>query len=166
MRHIVKTVMGVIDRFFRWICRIFPKGLREGFIERYHRLWTYGFFGCINTTVDYGLYSLLYYVIGAPVALAQAVGLIAGSSNGYLLNSTITFEEGRGRTKGQYFQYVGVDVVLALLTGVFMQWAETHVDFPMILIKVCMTAFVTVIHYLVYKKLVFRIRKEEDQRER
>ena len=161
MRNIVKAVMGVIDRVFRWICKIFPRVIREGFIERFHRLWTYGFFGCINTAIDYGLYSLLYYVLDVPVSIAQAVGLICGSSNGYLLNSTITFEEGRGRTKGQYFQYVGVDIVLALLTGVFMQWAETHIDLPMILIKVIMTAVVTVIHYLVYKKLVFRIRKDE-----
>ena len=161
MRKLVKTIMGAIDRVFRWICKLFPRVIREGFIERFHRLWTYGFFGCINTAIDYGLYSLLYYVLDVPVSIAQAVGLICGSSNGYLLNSTITFEEGRGRTKGQYFQYVGVDSVLALLTGAFMQWAETHIDLPMILIKVIMTAVVTVIHYLVYKKLVFRIRKDE-----
>ena len=161
MRKLVKTIMGAIDRVFRWICKLFPRVIREGFIERFHRLWTYGFFGCINTAIDYGLYSLLYYVLDVPVSIAQAVGLICGSSNGYLLNSTITFEEGRGRTKGQYFQYVGVDIVLALLTGAFMQWAETHIDLPMILIKVIMTAVVTVIHYLVYKKLVFKIRKDE-----
>ena len=161
MRKLVKTIMGAIDRVFRWICKLFPRVIREGFIERFHRLWTYGFFGCINTAIDFGIYSLLYFVIGAPPFLAQAVGLICGSSNGYLLNSTITFEEGRGRTKGQYFQYVGVDIVLALLTGAFMQWAESHVALPMILVKVIMTGFVTVIHYLVYKKLVFRIRKDE-----
>ena len=107
------------------------------------------------------MYSLLYYVLGVPVFIAQAAGLIVGSSNGYLLNSSITFEEGRGRTKGQYFQYVGVDIVLAILSGAFMQWAETHVALPMLLIKVIMTAVITVIHYLVYKKLVFRIRKDE-----
>ena len=157
--------MSAIDRLFQRICRIFPRSLREGFIERYHRLWTYGFFGCINTAIDFGVYSLLYYVLGVPVALAQALGLITGSSNGYLLNSTITFEEGRGRTKGQYFQYVGVDIVLAILSGAFMQWAETHIAMPMILVKVCMTVVVTVLHYLIYKKLVFRIRPEEDHHE-
>ena len=161
MRKFVKTVMGALDKVFQFICRIFPKVIREGFIMRFHRLWTYGFFGCINTAIDYGIYSLLYYVLGVPVLIAQAVGLITGSTNGYLLNSSITFEEGRGRTKGQYFQYVGVDVVLALFTGAFMQWSETHIDLPMILIKVFMTAFITVVHYLVYKKLVFRIRKGE-----
>ena len=161
MRKLVKIIMGGIDRVFRWICGIFPRVIREGFVERFHRLWTYGFFGCINTAIDYGVYSLLYYVLGVPVSIAQAIGLICGSSNGYLLNSTITFEEGRGRTKGQYFQYVGVDIVLAVLTGAFMQWAETHVNMPVILVKVCMTAVVTIIHYLVYKKLVFKIRKDE-----
>ncbi len=157
--------MSAIDRLFRWICGFFPRSLREGFIERWHRLWTYGFFGCINTAIDFGVYSLLYYVLGVPVSVAQAIGLITGSSNGYLLNSTITFEEGRGRTKGQYFQYVGVDIVLAILSGAFMQWAETHVAMPMILVKVCMTVAVTIIHYLIYKKLVFRIRPEEDHHE-
>ena len=157
--------MAAVDRVFRFICRIFPKTIREGFIVRFHRLWTYGFFGCINTAVDYGLYSLLYYALGAPVWLAQVIGLIAGSSNGYLLNSSITFEEGRGRTKGQYFQYVGVDIVLAIFTAAFMQWSENRVPIPMILIKVCMTAFITVVHYIVYKKVVFRIGKEEEHHE-
>ncbi len=161
MRAAVKTIMAFFDRIFRCICRFFPRCIREGFIVRFHRLWTYGFFGCINTAIDYGLYSLLYYVIGAPVLLAQAVGLICGSSNGYLLNSSITFEEGRGRTKGQYFQYVGVDIVLALFTGAFMQWAEGRVPIPMILVKVCMSGFITIVHYIVYKKVVFRIGKEE-----
>ncbi len=165
MRKYIKTVMSAFDRLFRWICRIFPRAIREGFIERFHRLWTYGFFGCINTAIDFGIYSLLYFVIGAPVFLAQAVGLLCGSSNGYLLNSTITFEEGRGRTKGQYFQYVGVDIVLAVLTGAFMQWAETHVPLPPIIMKIPVTAVATVIHYIVYKKVVFRIKKEEDRRE-
>jgi len=161
MRKAVKAIMGFIDKILQFICRIFPRFFREGVVIRFHRLWTYGFFGCINTAIDYGLYSLLYYVLGVPVSVAQAIGLIAGSSNGYLLNSSITFEEGRGRTKGQYFQYVGVDIVLALFTGAFMQWAEANLNMPMILVKVCMTAVVTVIHYIVYKKLVFRIRKED-----
>ena len=165
MRAAVKTIMAFFDRIFRCICRIFPRCIREGFIVRFHRLWTYGFFGCINTAIDYGIYSLLYYVLGVPVSIAQAIGLICGSSNGYLLNSTITFEEGRGRTKGQYFQYVGVDIVLAILSGAFMQWAEKHVAMPMILVKVCMTVVITVVHYLVYKKIVFRIRPEEDHHE-
>ena len=161
MRKAVKTIMAVIDKVFRFLCRIFPRFLREGFIVKYHRLWTYGFFGCINTAIDYGVYALLYYVLGLPVFFAQAVGLITGSSNGYLLNSSITFEEGRGRTKGQYFQYVGVDIVLAVVSGAFMQWAEAHLALPMILVKVIMTAFITVVHYLVYKKLVFKIGKDE-----
>ena len=165
MRKFVKTVMAFIYRVFRAICSIFPRSIREGIIIRFHRLWTYGFFGCINTAIDYGVYSLLYYVCGVPVSVAQAVGLICGSSNGYLLNSSITFEEGRGRTKGQYFQYVGVDIVLALFTGAAMQWAEGRIPLPMILIKVVMTGFITIVHYIVYKKLVFRIRKEEDRHE-
>ena len=165
MRAAVKRIMAFIDRVFKVICRIFPRFFREGVVVRFHRLWTYGFFGCINTAIDYGLYSLLYYVLGAPVWLAQVVALIAGSSNGYLLNSSITFEEGRGRTKGQYFQYVGVDIVLAVFTAGFMQWAEGRVPIPMILVKVCMTAVITVVHYIVYKKVVFKIRKEDKRYE-
>jgi len=165
MRAFVKKIMAFFDRVLRCVCRIFPRVIREDIIVRFHRLWTYGFFGCINTAIDFGLYLLCYNVLGMPVFFAQAVGLIVGSSNGYLLNSSITFEEGRGRTKGQYFQYVGVDIVLAILTGAFMQWAETHLTIPMIILKIIMTAFTTVVHYIVYKKLVFRIKKEEDRHE-
>ena len=56
---------------------------------------------------------------------------------------------------------LGVDIVLAIFTAGFMQWAEGRVPIPMILVKVCMTGFITVVHYIVYKKVVFKIRKEE-----
>jgi putative flippase GtrA len=161
MRKLVKKIMRFIDGILRAVCRIFPRSFREGVVVRFHRLWTYCFFGCINTAIDFGVFSLLKLVLHVPVGIAQAAGLLCGSSNGYLLNSTITFGEGRGRTKGQYFQYVGVDVVLAVLTGAFMQWAETHVPLPAIVMKIPVTAVATVIHYIVYKKVVFRIRKDE-----
>ena len=162
MRAAVKNLMAFFDRVLRFVCRIFPRAIREGFIVRFHRLWTYGFFGCINTAIDYGLYALLYYVLGVPVLIAQAVGLICGSSNGYLLNSSITFEEGRGRSRGQYFQYISVDVILAILTGLFMSWAESRIAVPSIVLKIPVTLAATVIHYVTYKYVVFRIRKEDD----
>ena len=162
MRKLVKKIMRFIDGILRAVCRIFPRSFREGVVVRFHRLWTYCFFGCINTAIDFGVFSLLKLVLHVPVGIAQAAGLLCGSSNGYLLNSSITFEEGRGRSRGQYFQYISVDVILAILTGLFMSWAESRIAVPSIVLKIPVTLAATVIHYVIYKYVVFRIRKEDD----
>jgi putative flippase GtrA len=156
-----RSVLRFFDRIIAAICGILPHKLQR-LIHVHHRMLTYAFMGCINTAIDYGLYSLLYYIIGAPVYLAQFVGLLSGSTNGYLLNSNITFQEGKGRTRGQYFQYVGVDIVLAVLSGAFMKFVEGRVQIPMIFIKVIVSIVVLFIHYFVYKKLVFRIGREDE----
>ena len=56
-----------------------------------------------------------------------------------------------------------MDIVLAVLSGAFMEWAEVNVPVPMLLIKVAMSILILVVHYVVYKKLVFRIKKEDDE---
>lgn len=163
MISLINKLLHFADRILTAICRILPTPLRQ-LIEHYHRMLTYAFMGCLNTMIDYALFFLLYRGFGVPISISQMVGLICGSSNGYLLNSNITFREGKGRSKGQYFQYVGVDIVLAILSGIFMSWAEPRSRIPVFLIKVFISAVALVIHYVVYKYFVFRIKREDDEK--
>lgn len=129
-------------------------------LHRFRRLISYGIMGVVNTLLDYGVFYLLYRAIGLPIELSQAAGFLSGSVCGYLLNSNVTFREGKGRTKAQFFQYVGVDVVLTVLSSYFMGWAENQ-GYPVFWLKVLVTAVAALIHYVIYKYLVFRIKKED-----
>ena len=157
----IRILLNFIDRLFQIICGILPTPLLT-LIKRYHRMLTYGFMGCINTAVEFVVFFLLYRLIGLrSIELCQAAGFLCGSANGYMLNSNSTFSEGRGRTKGQFFQYVGVDVVLAACSSLYMGWAENG-RLPVLVTKVIVTVATGILHYIIYKFLVFRIRKEDD----
>ena len=116
--------------------------------------------GCINTAVDYLVFYLLYRLIGLPIEICQAAGMLAAAAHGYMLNSNLTFSEGKGRSRAQFVQYVGVDVVLTILGSFFMGWIE-QIRAPVFLVKLGVAIIVGLIHYVIYKLLVFRIKKND-----
>ncbi len=132
-----------------------------GLIKKFRRLIVFGFVGVLNTLVDYLIFALVYELVGLPIAVSQFLGYMSGSVFGYFVNSNVTFKEGKGRTKAQWVQYLGADLVLTALSGAFMEWVETQ-GLPIYLFKLVTTVAVALIHYIIYKYFVFRIRKEED----
>lgn len=132
-----------------------------GLIKKFRRLIVFGFVGVANTLVDYLVFAAAYELLHFPIAVSQFVGYMSGSVFGYFVNSNVTFKEGKGRTKAQWVQYLGIDLVLTALSGAFMEWVETR-GLPIYLFKMVTTVAVALIHYIIYKYFVFRITKEED----
>ena len=159
MTKLIQTIYHGVDRVLQILCRILPKPLYR-LVERMHRFLTYAFMGGINTAVDYIVFYLLYKLFHVPIELSQAIGYLSSSAHGYMLNSNLTFLEGKGRTRGQFFQYVGLDVLLLVLSSLFMGWME-RIGAPVYLMKLVVAVTVGVIHYTVYKLFVFRIKKED-----
>ena len=129
-------------------------------VLKFARLIKYGLVGIINTLIDYGVFTLVYQLAGLEAGPSQIIGFMCGSVCGYVLNSNFTFREGKGRTKGQFFQYVGVDIVLALFSGWLMQLAS-GAGINAYLAKIALTVVIMLLHYIIYKCIVFRIKKEE-----
>ncbi len=131
-------------------------------LKRFRRLVTYCFVGVINTLTDYAIFALCYELLHVPISLSQGIGYLSGSVCGYLLNSNVTFREGKGRTRAQAAQYIGVDIVLTVLSGAFMHWVE-KMGWPVYIIKILLTVVIALLHYFIYKYVVFKIRKEDSQ---
>lgn len=127
---------------------------------KFKRLIKYGIVGVINTLVDYAVFTLVYQLAKVSPDVSQIVGFMCGSVCGYVLNSSFTFREGRGRTKGQFWQYVGVDIALALFSGGMMRLASAA-GINAYLTKLVLTAAIMLLHYIIYKYIVFKIKKEE-----
>lgn len=130
-------------------------------IRRFHRLIEYGVCGVINTIVDWAIFGLLYHLAGLPAYVSHGFGFIAGSVCGYTLNSRFTFREGKGRTRAQWAQYIGIDAALFLSSSGLMKLMEDR-GWNVWLVEIGLTAVFALIHYVLYKFLVFRIRKEDD----
>lgn len=139
------------------------KDLVFSLLRRFRRIIIFGIVGVMNTLVDYAVFAACYELAGIPIALSQVIGYMSGSVFGYFMNSGITFREGRGRTKAQGAQYIGIDVVLTLASGGFMHWVESR-GWPVYIIKIFVTVAVALIHYIVYKFVVFRITKEDNEK--
>lgn len=155
----------MIDWFFNLIDRFQGKTRPTDWIikmiHRFHRLIEYGVCGVINTAVNWTIFALLYLLAGLPAYISHGLGFIAGSVCGYTLNSRFTFHEGKGRTKAQAVQYVGIDAVLFVSSSGLMKLME-DMDWNVWLVEIGLTAVFALIHYVLYKFLVFRIRKEDD----
>ena len=139
------------------------KELIIGLIKKFRRLIVFGFVGVANTLVDYAIFALAYELVALPIAVSQFMGYMSGSVFGYFMNSNLTFKEGKGRTKAQLVQYLGVDIVLTALSGAFMTWVEGR-GLPVYLFKIVTTVAVALIHYIIYKHFVFRIKKEDSEK--
>lgn len=133
-------------------------------LRRFRRIIIFGFVGVLNTLVDYGIFALCYELLHIPIAVSQFLGYMSGSLCGYFMNSNVTFREGKGRTKAQSLQYIGIDVVITVLSGAFMHWVERQ-GWPVYIIKIFVTVAVAAIHYIIYKYFVFRIGKEDSANE-
>lgn len=155
----IRKIYHGIDRGLQAVCRILPGPLLR-LVQRMHRMLTYAFMGCVNTAVELLVFFLLYQLLKVPVEISHGAGFIAASAHGYLLNSNLTFTEGRGRSRGQFIQYVGVDVVLTLVGSFFMGWIE-NINAPVFLVELAVAVTTGLIHYVVYKFLVFKIKKED-----
>ena len=134
-----------------------------GLLRRFRRIIIFGVVGVLNTLVDYAVFAACYELAGVPIAVSQVLGYMSGSVFGYFANSNLTFREGKGRTKAQGAQYIGIDVLLTLASGGFMHWVENR-GWPVYAIKIFVTVAVALIHYIIYKFVVFRIGKEDDRK--
>lgn len=56
------------------------------------QLWRFGVTGGLSAIVDFGLYLLLYLIVGLNVDLAKSIGFIAGTATAYLINRRWTFQ--------------------------------------------------------------------------
>lgn len=135
-----------------------------GLFTKFRRIIIFGIVGVLNTLVDYAVFGLCYELVHIPIAISQVLGYMSGSVFGYFANSNFTFREGKGRTKAQGAQYIGIDLVLTLLSGAFMHWVEI-MGWPVYIVKLFVTVAVALIHYIIYKFVVFRITKEDDGNE-
>jgi len=130
-------------------------------LGKFHMVITYCVIGIFNTVIDYGIFTISYKLVLLPVGISQIIGFMAGSLSGYILNSRHTFAKGKGRTKAQMLQYIGIDVVLAFLTSIFIHYLSTYY-INVYIIKIIISLVIFVVHYTLYKYVVFRIRKEDN----
>lgn len=129
-------------------------------LERYglRSLFKFGIVGCINTGVDFGVFTLLWDVLGVNYIISQAAGYTAGILNSFLMNKYWTFAAGNSKihTSVQFVRFVAVNAISLGISLLGMKLLNTLPGMNMYVAKITVTVVVQAVNYLGYRLWVFR----------
>lgn len=83
--------------------------------------------GVVSTIIDLALLNIFYTRIGTSLLVATAIGFLAASVNGYLLNSKFVFQ--REHSYVGYLKFFLVTFIGLLLTELIVHILAPHMNF-------------------------------------
>jgi putative flippase GtrA len=114
--------------------------------------------GGLSAIVDFGLYVLLYRVVGMQPDLAKTVGWVAGTTTAYLLNRRWTFQAppSRARLAAVWALYITTFVIQVGLNHLFLRvfdYSPTGVVVAFVIAQ----GTATIINFVVQRTVIFRL---------
>lgn len=131
--------------------------------HRFKRFITYGLVGCVNTLVDFLVFTLMLSVVGLGVKPAQSIGYLTGVLTSFILNRNITFKGGKNKIAAQVSRFVVVNAVSYLVSTNLIAWLVER-GLNAYIAKIAITVVVMLINYFGYKVLVFGVKDNEDSK--
>lgn len=120
------------------------------------KLVSFGSIGVVNTAIDFGVFSLGYYLLGLPIVVANMCSWAVAVTCSYLLNSTITFSID-GRRELVVRNYLAF--VLAQMAGFAANTATVVIAshfMPVLLGKLLATGASFIVNFALSHFVVFR----------
>jgi len=133
--------------------RLYRDKLQE--IKRFFAFATIGF---INTSVDFGIFTLMTKIFGFHYGISQAVSYSCGTINSFLLNSMLTFGDIKhtNAVSDRFAKFITVNLFSLAATVLFLQLCIDILHFNNMVSKVAVIIISQVINYLGYKMWVFK----------
>lgn len=129
---------------------------------RYKKIIIYYIIGVVNTLVDFGVYSGVFFFTKMPVP-SQAVGYLSGVLCSFCLNRRITFRAEKGGSPLlQFLRFMLVNLVSLAVSLGSIHLLTDCLGINGYLAKIPISLITSLINYFGYKILVF---KGEEKRE-
>ena len=122
------------------------------------QVWRFVVTGGLSAIVDFGLYVLLYRVVGMQPDLAKTLGWIAGTTTAYLLNRRWTFQAppSRARLAAVWALYITTFVIQVGLNHLFLRVFDYSAA-GVVVAFVIAQGTATVINFVVQRTVIFRL---------
>ncbi|MGD0153517.1 MAG: GtrA family protein [Thermacetogeniaceae bacterium] len=114
--------------------------------------------GCINTGIDFLVFSALHIFFGFDQYSCQVAGYSAGIINSFVMNKLWTFDRPKSNlnTAVQFIEFVGVNLVSLGVSLVGLNLLGAQANLNIYLSKMIVTVFVQLLNYTAYKQVVFQ----------
>lgn len=124
------------------------------------KLFRFSIVGITNTGVDVGIFSLLYFSIGAHLFLANTLSYVASASNSFFFNKYWTFADTRnhGKTSRQFGFFLSLGFIGLGLSNL-MVWALAAY-LPTIVAKIFSVGVLFVWNFGTSHYFVFRAKQD------
>ena len=116
----------------------------------------FGVVGAVNTGIDIGVFSFLFFVLNMPLLVANTIGYLVALTVSFFLNKNWTFAEtkNQGRAGRQYLLFAGLGLGGLALSNLVV-WSLTHV-MPEIMGKLVSVVALFVWNFGTSRMIVFR----------
>ena len=126
--------------------------------EKYKRLIKFIIVGCLNTLVDFGIFSLLKGFLGVNYIVSQVISYSSGTLNSYIFNKFWTFDNANTKKKtfNEMIQFIIVNLLSlgASILGLKILINDYSMDYY--LAKVIVIFITQTVNFLGYKFWVFK----------
>ncbi len=127
-------------------------------VQELKRMTRFGLIGIFNTGVDFGIFSVLFFVVGIPLLVANTIGYLVSMTGSFFLNKNWTFAETKTQdsTGRQYFLFVVLGLGGLALSNLTV-WSLSNV-MPVIMCKLVAVVGLFVWNFGTSRTIVFRTR--------
>ncbi|URZ01354.1 GtrA family protein [Clostridium felsineum] len=125
--------------------------------KKFKHLIRFGCVGCLNTLVDFGMFSILNSLFGLNYIISQIVSYSSGTLNSYLFNKFWTFTDTRTKKKttSEIVQFILVNAASlgVSLIGLSILMNNNHIN--SFIAKILSMVLAQVVNFLGYRFWVF-----------